>query len=266
MPPVRRRTQQEASTTEVNEAANTEMEATEGVTEEATEGNGDKPKRTRTPKVFNVVDAELANELAGTDNIEDGDPVTGDMLKMMRDNGAKWDGNPDTNPGIKWVFGSNTAVPLRQVYQRHMAEIEDIGHEPLSLDNPDALYEALISGQGWVTLAARVGDGTTIQQVKEAVKDIVAENHDDADVMSGRPYGKGDNWTWVSGEALVEAKEANKNGEDEEDEEEGDEESPSTESEGEAEGEAGDAEDEDEAPKPAARRRRRAASDASAAE
>lgn len=223
MPPARRRNRNteaaEAATTEATEATTTET--TEA---EATEDTEDKPKRTRVAKTYKVVDAELANELAGNDGdeISEGDPATGEMISQMRDNKAKWDGEQDVNPGIKWVFGSNTAIPFRNMLNKFLAEQDE--DNSLSLDDPDAIYEALISGEGWVTLAARTG--ASINDVKEAVKDIVAENHDGADVMNGRAYGKGDNWTWVSGEALVAAKNA-ANGDDEE---EGDEDEADTES------------------------------------
>lgn len=223
MPQPRRRTS-------TNKPAEADAPANVTSDEEEDEGTEEQeqPKRApRAAKVYKVVDAELANELAGGDDIKEGDPATGEMIHQMRENKAKWDADA-TESGIKFVFGSNTAIPLRNLYNKWLAE-QDEDNE-LSLDDPDAIYEALISGQGWVTLAARCG--ATQQQVKEAVADIVAEKHDGADVMNGRAYGKGDNWTWVSAEALNEAKAANGNGDsddEEEDEEEGDEEAEATE-------------------------------------
>lgn len=235
MPPARRRTNQPATDAAAAAATAEADEATSEGTEEE-----DKPKRApRASKVYKVVDAELANELAGTEDIAEGDPATGELIHQMRENKAKWDAD-STESGIKYVFGSNSAIPLRNMYNKWLAEQDE--DSSLDIEDSQAVYDALvIEGQGWVTLAARTG--ATVNEVKEAVKDLVAENHDGADVMNGRAYGKGDNWRWVTAEALNEAKAANGNGAD--DEEEGDEEGsevtetePSDEEEGDEEAEA----------------------------
>lgn len=244
MPPARRRSgaKQEAANTAVEDTT-TEAEATEG------EDEGDeKPARApRAPKVYAVKDAELANSLIGDDHdeINEGDPVTGEMLDSMRKNKAKWDSPEDG--GIKHVFGSNSAIPLRNLYNKWLAEGDE--ESALDINDVDALYEALIGGDGWVTLAARTGNTAT--EVREALKDKVMEEQDVDITEGGRAYGKGENWTWVSADQLNEAKAANGNGDDEE---EGDEEGT------EASSDADDTEDEgsteEEAPAP--RRRRRA--------
>lgn len=243
MPPVRKR----APRAEANTAPNTEANATEG-DEEGEEDEA--PKAPRAPKVYTVKDAELANSLVGEDfdEINEGDEVTGEMLDSMRSNKAKWDSPEDG--GIKHVFGMNSAIPLRNILNKWVASQDE--DSALSLDDVDGLYDAMIAGDGWITLAARCGDGVTATQVREALKDKVEAEHEVDITEGGRAYGKGDNWTWVTAEQLNDAKAANGNGEDEE---EGEDEDESTDS-----GDTDDTEDEastdEEAPAP--RRRRRA--------
>jgi len=248
MPPARRRSgaKQEAANTAVEDTT-TEAEATEG--EDEDEGDEKPARAPRAPKVYAVKDAELANSLIGEDHdeINEGDPVTGEMLDSMRKNKAKWDSPEDG--GIKHVFGSNSAIPLRNHYNKWLAANE---HEALDIDDVDALYDALVTEvQGWVTLAARTGNTAT--EVREALKDKVMEEHDVDITEGGRAYGKGENWTWVSAEQLNEAKAANGNGEDEGEGEESDED---TEDSSDADDTEAEAATEEEAPAP--RRRRRA--------
>jgi hypothetical protein len=205
MPPARRRSsakKDEANTEVVDET--TEDEATEG--EEEAEA---KPKRT--PKLYSVKDAELANELVGDDfesEINEGDEASGEMIDSMRRNKAKWDSPEDG--GIKHAFGMNSAIPLRNLYNKWLAEQDD---ESLSLDDVDSLYDLLVNqGAGWVSLAARTG--ASVNEVREALKDKVMEEKDVDITEGGRAYGKGDNWTWVSAEQLNEAKAKNGNGDD----------------------------------------------------
>lgn len=256
MPPARRRSsakQDEKDTATQAASETTEAEATEG----EDEGEEDeKPARApRTPKTYTVVDAELANSLVGEDfdEINEGDAVTGEMLDSMRSNKAKWDSPEDG--GIKHVFGSNSAIPLRNIYNKWVAAQDE--ENALSLDDVDGLYEALISGEGWVTLAARCGDDVTPAQVREALKDKVMDEHDVDITEGGRAYGKGENWTWVSAEQLNEAKAANGNGSDEDEEdEESDEDTEAASDEDDADDTEAEAATEEEAPAP--RRRRRA--------
>lgn len=255
MPPARRRSgaKQDAANTSTEAAAETtEAEATEG------EGEGEeeaKPKAPRTPKTYTVTDAELANSLVGDDfedEIAEGDAATGEMLDSMRRNKAKWDSPEDG--GIKHVFGSKTAIPLRKIYQEwHAAQDED---NALDIEDVDALFEALVTeGQGWVQLAARTGN--TQAEVREALKEKVAEEFgEDIDITAGgRAYGKGENWTWVTADQLTEAKKANAeaNGDDEEEGE--DEEGADEGTDDATDTEASEATDEE---APAPRRRRRA--------
>jgi hypothetical protein len=252
MPPARRRSgaKQDAANTAVEDTT-TEAEATEG----EDEGEEDeKPARApRTPKTYTVVNAELANSLVGEDfdEINEGDAVTGEMLDSMRSNKAKWDSPEDG--GIKHVFGSNSAIPLRNIYNKWVAAQDE--DNALSLDDVDGLYDALISGEGWVKLAARCGDDVTPTQVREALKDKVMEEHDVDITEGGRAYGKGENWTWVSAEQLNEAKAANGNGSDE-DEDEDEESDEDTEASSDDDDTEDDESTEEEAPAP--RRRRRA--------
>jgi len=243
MPPARKRAPRATADT----SSNTEATATE----DDEEGEEEAPKAPRAPKVYTVKDAELANSLVGEDfdEISEGDEVTGEMLDSMRSNKAKWDSPEDG--GIKHVFGMNSAIPLRNILNRWVAAQDEEG--ALSLDDVDGLYDAMIAGDGWITLAARCGDGVTATQVREALKDKVEAEHEVDITEGGRAYGKGDNWTWVTADQLNEAKAANGNGEDEEEGEESDEDTD-------ASSDADDTEDdestEEEAPAP--RRRRRA--------
>jgi hypothetical protein len=251
MPPARKRrpaAKQEAADQAVEDT-------TEGQEDEATEGEDEgeeTPTRTRTPKVYAVKDAELANSLIGDDHdeISEGDEVTGEMLNSMRQNKAKWDSPEDG--GIKHVFGMNSAIPLRNMLNKWLAQQDE---DQLSIDDVDALYEAMISGQGWVTLAARTGASEA--DVRAALKDKVEEEHEVDITEGGRAYGKGDNWTWVTAEQLNDAKAANGNGSDEDEDEESDEDT-----EAEADDDTSDdtveddTDDEEEAPAPTRRRRR----------
>lgn len=247
MPPARRRSgaKQDAANTAVEDNT-TEAEATEG------EDEGDeKPRAPRTPKVYQVKDAELANSLVGEDfedEIAEGDEVTGEMLNSMRNNKAKWDSPEDG--GIKHVFGMNSAIPLRNLLNKWIASQDEEG--ALDLEDVDALYEAMISGDGWITLAARCGEGVTATQVREALKDKVMDEKDVDITEGGRAYGKGENWTWVTADQLNEAKAANGNGDASDEDEEGEEDDESTDASDTAEEDTGD----EEAPAP--RRRRRA--------
>lgn len=250
MPAPRRRSTKPANS-EAAQAANTEAENTE-TTEEG--GEEDAPKRTRTPKLYTVKDAELANSLVGDDfedEIAEGDPVTPEMLDSMRSAKAKWD-SPE-NGGIKHVFGMNSAIPLRNILNKWLAEGDEDGG--IDIEDVDALYKALVDeGQGWVQLAARTG--ASIADVKAALKDKVQEEKgEDVDVTAGgRAYGKGENWRWVTAEELLAAKAENGNGSDEEGEESDEESDDDTSDEEESD------DTEAEAPTPKPRRRTRTAS------
>jgi hypothetical protein len=244
MSPAPRRRSKPANSPEPTDTETTEVEATEGETE-----GEDAPKRTRAPKLYTVKDADLANELVGDDfedEIAEGDPVTGEMLNSMRGAKAKWDSPEDG--GIKHVFGMNSAIPLRNMLNKWLAEQSD--EDKLTLDDVDELYALLIDqGAGWVTLAALTD--STVNEVKEALKQKVADEKEVDITDGGRAYGKGENWRWVTAEELNEAKAANGNGSDEEGDEEGEE------SDEDSDDSEDEAEDDTEAEAPAPKRRRR---------
>jgi hypothetical protein len=253
MPQARRRTRA------TEDKQNTEAkEATETTEAEATEGEGEaeaKPRAPRAAKVYAVKDAELANALVGDEfdsEISEGEPASGEMIDAMRKNKAKWDTPEDG--GIKHVFGSNSAIPLRNMYNKWLHEEDE--ESSIDIEDVDALYEAFVTeGQGWVTLSARTG--ATVGDVKAALKDKVLEEHDVDVTEGGRAYGKGENWRWVTADELNEAKAANGNGDDEAEDEESDED---TEAEGSDDSDDADGEDEEaDAPKTPRRRRRQAA-------
>jgi hypothetical protein len=116
MPPARRRSsakKDEANTEVVDET--TEDEATEG--EEEAEA---KPKRT--PKLYSVKDAELANELVGDDfesEINEGDEASGEMIDSMRREGRRHHrGWPCLRQGRQLDLGVRRAAERSQGEER----------------------------------------------------------------------------------------------------------------------------------------------------
>jgi hypothetical protein len=183
-----------------------------------TEGE-DKPKRTRAPKDYKIVSeemAELVNETLDTDDHSEGDPITGELISQLREGGMKWDGT-DEKPGIKFVAGIKSAIPLRTLLQKYEAD----GEGAIDADDADAIVAAMKSdGAGWTQLSARTG--LSVADVKAAIKEKLAEEDIDVD-DGGRGYGKGDGWRWVTREELNASKVANKQAADDAGDEDDDE-------------------------------------------
>lgn len=183
-------------------------------TEEATPA-----KRTRAPKTYTVAEdmAEAANEFLNDDSedLEDGDDLTPAIIYELRENGMKWDGNEE-NPGIKFVAGIKSAIPLRAIYHKYQAEVEeDAQIEATAANIVEARDE---QGMGWAQIAGKAG--ITVPEAKA----LYTEGGGDLE-SGGRPYGKGDSVRHVTAADLQAAKASNgeEDAEDEEDEEEGDE-------------------------------------------
>lgn len=210
--------------------------ATETVNEPAEDTGEDKPKRTRAPKEYKIVSEEMAdlvNEFLDTEEFSEGDEITGALVARLRaeGKGMKWDGT-DENPGIKYVAGIKSAIPLRTLLQKHEATTDTLDGDP------EAVVDFMkANGAGWTQLSVRTG--LTVAEVKELIKETLAEEDIDVD-DGGRGYGKGDSWRWVSRDELNASKAANKESADSEDD--GDEED--------------DEDDSEDAPAPGAARRR----------
>jgi len=186
-------------------------------------GDGeDKPKRVRAPKEYKIVSEEMAdlvNEFLDTEEFSEGDEITGELISRLRaeGKGMKWDGT-DENPGIKYVAGIKSAIPLRTLLQKHETAA---GEDALDPEDADAVVAAMkADGAGWTQLSVRTG--LSVPDVKALIKDkLDAEDIDVED--GGRGYGKGDSWRWVSRDELNASKAANKEASDNDDEDEDDE-------------------------------------------
>lgn len=202
-------------------------EAKEAAAETTTDEDATPARRTRAPKDYKIVNeemAELVNEFLDTEEFSEGDEITGELVARLRaeGKGMKWDGT-DENPGIKYVAGIKSAIPLRTLLQKYEAEQDEGSLDP---DNAQGIVDFMkSSGAGWTQLSVKTG--LTVPEVKAVIKDLL--DAEDIDVEDGgRGYGKGDSWRWVSRDELNASKAANKeaaaNGDgegDEEDDEEG---------------------------------------------
>lgn len=187
----------------------------------------DKPKRVRAPKEYKIVSEEMAdlvNEFLDTEEFSEGDEITGELINRLRaeGKGMKWDGT-DENPGIKYVAGIKSAIPLRTILQKHETAS---GEDALDPENAQEVLDAMkADGAGWTQLSVRTG--LSVPDVKALLKDLL--DAEDIDVEDGgRGYGKGDSWRWVSRDELNASKAANKEaGDDDEDGDEDDDDSES---------------------------------------
>lgn len=234
MPPAKRRGKAPEPATEAP------MDEAKGNAQAVTEEEADKPKRTRAPKAYKIVSeemAELVNEFLETEEFSEGDPIDGALVARLRADGKgmKWDGTEE-NPGIKFVAGIKSAIPLRTLLQKHEAD----GEGALDPEDADGIVAAMkADGAGWTQLSARTG--LSVAEVKEVIKEKLAEEDIDVD-DGGRGYGKGDSWRWVTREELKASAAANAADTGEEDDEEDD-----------------DEEEDDDTPAPTSRRQRQKA-------